>query len=257
MKIWLRSLSDAWEMLTRIPIPSRLEVEAESEPEKTLACFPLVGALVGVAAYLTASLCSLLIVSDMLAAAVATLAITLGAEFVSDNGEISLLASVAGAKMKGVPVSALSEPPDSRIIFEGSVSLLIFISIYLVKLVCVGLLVFRSEPSWFIAVYALSYLLRARLAASTLTSDGRPLIETEDPESAHLWCWIAAGCAVLLGGLTSFPIPLLVLILAYFILMGYERLLEKIGVRVGELIVDIHGAAADLFFLVMIASLTT
>jgi cobalamin synthase len=252
---WLQSLVEAWEMLTDIPVPGGIEFDTDSDPDRTVACFPLVGAIVGFGAYLTAALCSLLIVSDVLAAAVATIAITLAAEIVSGNGEISLLAAVLNLRMKGVPISELRDHPDTRIVFDGTLSLMIFISLYLIKLICVGLLVFHSESSWFIAVFALGYLFRAKLAVSERTRFSRPIIEVDDPSLVSNLCWLTAGGSVLLGGLTSFPAPLLILIISYLLFKGYDYLCEKLGIDVSELIVDIHGAAADLFFLLLITSL--
>ncbi|MCK5844650.1 MAG: hypothetical protein KAG97_08095 [Victivallales bacterium] len=255
LRTWLQSLLEAWEMLTNISTPRGLEFDADSDPGTTVACFPLVGAIVGLCAYLVASLCSLLIVSDVLAAAAATIAITLGAELISGNGEISLLAAVINLKMKGVPVSELQEPPDSRIVFDGTLSLMIFISIYLLKLICVGLLVFHSKSSWFISIFALGYLLRAKLALSPHTADSHPIITVDDPDKTMKLCWLTTVCVVLAGGLAAFPAPLLILIIAYPLFMGYDYLFERSGMNINEFLIDIHGAGADLFFLLLIASL--
>lgn len=242
-------------MLIVIPLPSKLEFELDTDPERTAACFPLVGALIGFCAYLLASLCFLLIASDILAAATATILITLGAEFISENGEVSLLASVIAMKLKGVPVSDFKDLPDTRIMFDNSTSLLIFISIYLLKLICVGLLVFHSESSWLIASFALGYLLRAKLAVEPQSRNSRSIIEVDDPKHVINLCWLTAGCAVLVGGIASFPAPLLILILAYLLFLGFDKLLDRSAMEVNEKLVDIYGAAADLFFLLLIASL--
>ena len=255
LRNWLQSLIEAWGMLITIPLPSKLEFELDTDPERTVACFPLVGAVIGFCAYLLASLCFLLIASDILAAATATILITLGAEFISENGEVSLLASVLNLKLKGVPVSEIKELPDTRINYDSSSSLLVFISIYLLKLVCVGLLVFYSKSSWLIASFALGYLMRAKLAVEGQTRDSRAIIEVDDPKHTMNLCWLTAGCAVLIGGLTSFPAPLLILILAYLLFMGFDKLLERSVIEVNERLIDIYGAAADLFFLLLIASL--
>jgi len=255
VNVWLQSLVEAWDMLTNIPTPGGLEFDSDADPDKTVACFPLVGALIGFIAFLIASLCSLLIVSDILAAAAATIAISLGAELVSGNGEVSLLAAVINLKMKGVPLSELKEAPDTGIVFDGAVSMLIFISIYLLKLICVGLLVFHGLSSWFIAVFALGYLTRAKLALNPRTRNSRPLVEVDDPKQTLNLCWLTTAGAVLIGGLTSFPAPLLILIISYFLFMGYDYFFEKGGFDISELLVDTYGAAADLFFLLLTASL--
>jgi cobalamin synthase len=254
LRNWLQSLIEAWEMLTVIPLPKKLDLELETDPERTVACFPLVGAVIGFGAYLLASLCFLLITSDILAAAIATILITLGAELVSENGEVSLLASVLNMKLQGVPISTFKELPDTRITFDGSTSLLIFISIYLLKLICVGLLIFHFESSWLIASFALGYLLRAKLAVETQRDNSQAIIDVDDPKHVINICWFTAGAAVLVGGIASFPAPLLILILAYLLFMGFDKLLERNEMEINEKLIDIYGAAADLFFLLLITS---
>jgi hypothetical protein len=151
-------------------------------------------------------------------------------------------------------MSSIKEIPDIRMNFDSSMSLLIFISVYLLKLVCVGLLVFHSESSWLIASFALGYLLRAKLAVEP-KRDSQAIIDVDDPKHVINLCWLTTGCAVLVGGIASFPAPLLILILAYLLFMGIDKLLERSGVEVNEKLVDIYGAVADLFFLLLIASL--
>ena len=232
-------------MLLDVPLPIQAEIDSDDETgdENLLMCFPLVGIALGVCAYFVAYITGLLFPVTVAAAVVGAVILTLGTEIAASSSSISVLT--------GFIKTLINRHGDTEqeTKLDSPHTLMIFLSLYLLKLFCTGLLIYHGKISWIIVVYALSYLIRSQLVQMPSMEDGTALIEEEDDKYAVKMPWIAAGAGILLGGLgSSLPAAVLMLALAFALIAGFKRLSASSG-GVSPHLIGVYGVISELIFL--------
>jgi len=252
LRLWTYSFSDAWNALSNFPFPMKLEEpeEDESADERFLACFPLVGAMWGLGGAMVAWLIATLMPLSLASAALSAIIIVVSWEFLSAGGNVSGLAGYLSDVLGRRGIRA--EGSGGSLDFDVS-GMTLFISLYLLKIVCVGAVVYNGRYSWLVVALALGGLIRSRLAADD--SSGKALIPVEEPETAAKTTWFAAAAIVVVAGFHYLPAALLALLLAWGTVAVLARTARSEPGETPDATIDALGAAADMVFLVAGAAL--
>ncbi len=237
-------------MLLDIPLPLKLETASNDEEvqENLLVAFPAVGAVLGLIAYLVAYILGLLLPIRSASAVIVSVVLALGTELAASSSSISLLTSFIRAKISNDNDIEIANSIDSNISLEKPLSLMLFLSLYLMKIFCIGLLIYHGKTSWIIVTFTLSYLIRSQLASEPLLGSSFPLVETEDERSAIKFPWIAASAIVLFVGISYIPAAIIILLIAFALIIGFRKHSAKLG-GVTAPMIGVYGVASELFFL--------
>ncbi len=251
-RTWLGALVSAWNLLLEIPFPNIGLWNEDEEPKgdsiRILACFPIVGALLGYAAY-----CLIWILSRFQSltsvAAVSAILIVIGLEIVTLGKNFNALVSFFEAKMQGLAELELVAAVEKEPAFcKTPIGLMFFLSVFILKIACVALLVYYERTTWLIVTMAISYAVIAKMATSRDLRTSQPLFETEEGRAEKL-AWLFAGIISFIVGWSYSPGVLIVLILAYCLSGKFKGHCEmKFGGVTGK-IVGMAGAAAETLIL--------
>ena len=251
-RTWLGALVSAWNLLLEIPFPNIGLWYEDEEPKgdslRTLACFPIIGALLGYAAY-----CIIWILSRFQsltsAAAVSAILIVVGLEIVTLGKNFNALVSFLEAKLEGVGnielIAAVEKEPASC---KTTLGLMLFLSIFILKIACVALLVYYERTTWLIVTMAVSYAVIAKMATSRDLRTSQPLFETEDGRAEKL-AWLFAGIISFIVGWSYSPAVIIILLLAYFLSGKLKNHCEMQFGGVTGKFVGMAGAAAETLIL--------
>ena len=227
---WLAQFSDTWDMLVSVKLPEPLRGRRKGEmdeefdiPSLARPLFPLVGATLGLCAFLPAWFL-IRVPGNPAAALVCGIAIPAMLEFMTRGRNLAAFAAFLEAKWHGATTGqAVVKSPDTG--FEDAKSpsgMILILSVYLFKAVCIGVLVAFAHPSWFIVAFAGSRAIQAHLAGLPAPSGGNPLIET--PDNFEKYHWYFAAAAMLLGGIASLPSSMIALALCWVMAKVFERI---------------------------------
>lgn len=242
----------AWNLLLEIPFPNIGSWQEDEEPKgdslRTLACFPIVGALLGYAAY-----CIIWILSKFQsltsAAVVSAILIVIGLEIVTLGKNFNSLISFFDAKMQGLGelelVAAVEKEPS---LCKTTLGMMFFLSVFILKIACVALLVYYERTTWLIVTMAVSYAVVAKMATSQDLRTSQPFFETEEGRDEKL-AWLFAGIISFIVGWSYFPAVIIVLLLAYFLSGKFQKYCKvKFGGVTGK-IIGMTGSAAEVIIL--------
>ncbi len=251
-KNWLGSLVSAWNLLLEIPFPNIGLWYEDDKPRgdslRTLACFPIVGAMLGYIAY-----CLIWILSRFQsltsAAAVSAILIVIGLEILTLGKNFNAMVSFFEAKIQGIGglelVAAVEKEPS---LCKSTLGLMFFLSVFILKIICVALLVYYERSSWLIVTMAVSYAVVAKMATARDLRTSQPFFEIEEGRAEKL-AWLIAGVISFIVGWSYSPAVIIVLILAYFISGKFKDYCEiKFGGVTGK-IVGVAGASAETLIL--------
>ncbi|MFA6290558.1 MAG: adenosylcobinamide-GDP ribazoletransferase [Victivallales bacterium] len=251
-RTWLGALVSAWNLLLEIPFPNIGLWNEDEEPEgdsiRTLACFPIVGALIGYAAY-----CIIWILSRFqsltAAAAVSAILIVIGIEMMTLGKSFNALVAFFEAKIEGLRelelVAAVEKEPS---FCKTPLGLMFFLSVFILKIACVSLLVYYERTSWLIVTMAVSYAVIAKMATSRDLRTSQPFFETEEVRAEKL-AWLFAGAISFIVGWSYSPAVIIVLVLAYFLSGKFKIHCENEFGGVTGKFVGMTGAAAETLVL--------
>jgi len=238
-------------MLLNVPLPAALldTADAEQEEKYLLACFPLVGAVVGIVMYTIAWLVMFLFPVSAAAAVVGSITIALITEYISIGGNISTLSSFICARKNKFSGQEMLSAIENESPHRNTIDLIFFLSLYLLKLFCIGLLIYHERTSWFIIVFTMSYLIRSQMATWDDLRTSQPLIEIEDKNASIKAPWFFASFIILIAGISYLPAVIIIIIATYLIIKYLEKIVDnELGGVTGS-IIGTAGTAAELFFL--------
>jgi cobalamin synthase len=123
-----------------------------------------------------------------------------------------------------------------------------FLSVFILKIICVALLVYYERSSWLIVTMAVSYAVVAKMATARDLRTSQPFFEIEEGRAEKL-AWLIAGVISFIVGWSYSPAVIIALILAYFISGKFKDYCEiKFGGVTGK-IVGVAGASAETLIL--------
>ncbi len=255
---WFAQFSATWDLFVSVKLPAPLrgrrrddeEELSDGLPEMARPMLPLVGALLGLCAFIPAW-ALLRLPGNPAAALVCGIALPAMLEYMTRGRALAAFASFMEGKWHGMTVGqAASRAPDSGFDEAKSPSgMILILSVYAFKAACVGALVFSSHPSWFIVAFAGAATVQAHLAGLPAPSGGVPFMET--PDRAWNRHWHFAALAMLLGGIAELPAAIAALALAWGLSKFFERLwLSQLGCVNAKALL-IAGFASELALLLL------
>ena len=253
----IKSFKNAWDMLIDFPLPLNIEDEtgADEESDDLIpASFPVVGAVLGAIMYMTVFLISLIITVKPASAFIAAILVTLGSEILVTSSNTSTLTLFIMGKISRMSDSEIDTVLESKLKFDYPLPLILFLTLYLLKVFCIGLVIFYGKISWLILVFTLSYLVRSQLSQLSARNTSEPLIEVEDEKYSIKIPWIVSGIIAVWAGLSYLPSALVMLALTFALI----TLLKKHAAStngVSAPIIGFYGAASELLFLIAGASI--
>jgi cobalamin synthase len=239
----------AWDMLLDIPLPLNTEIEDDDEGDSyLLLSFPLVGASLGMLLYLVAYILGLILIIPTAAAVIISIVLVLATEMVASSSNLSVLTSFIKAKMERRNIYELEESLNSKLLLDEPLSLILFLSLYLLKLFCFGLLIYHAKTSWIVITFTLSYLVRSQLVTMPSSDSYGALIEEEDDQYAVKMPWIVASVIVIVAGHYYLATSIITLLIAFALIIGFKKYVERTG-EMSASMIGVYGVAAELIFL--------
>jgi hypothetical protein len=256
---WLAQFSATWDMLVSVRLPAPLrglpkgmldEEPQQGLPELARPLFPVVGAVLGLCAFLPAWFL-IRVPGNPAAALVCGIAIPAMLEFMTGGRLLAALASYLESRWHGATHGeAVAKAPETGFNEAKSPSgMILILSVYMLRAVSIGILVACSHPSWFIVAFAGSRAVQAHLASLPAPSGGVPLIEA--PDSFYNHHWYFAAIVMLLGGIAELPASLIALALCWILAKWIGNIcLSKLGC-VNSRALMVAGAAVECLLLLL------
>lgn len=240
-------------MLLNVPLPIARLVPADTDGEERqlLACFPLVGAAIGIVMYTIAWLAMFFFPVPAAAAVVGAIIIALITESVSTGGNISTLTALVRARQNKSSVEEILLAVEKGYSQQNATDLMFFISFYLLKMFCIGLLIYFERASWLIIVFTMSYLIRSQMATWNDLRTSQPLIEEDNEIAAVRAPWTLGLIILFIIGLSYLPIIPISILVAYLLIKYFKKFTDREFGGVSGSIVGTAGAAAELVFLLL------
>lgn len=247
---WLPSLINAWNMLVEIPIPV-LDFRGQSDNEddnfKMVVCFPVVGFLIGLAAY-----CLIWFIgrfqTPSATAAVSSILVVLGLEILSFGKNMTALVALFEAKidvLRGMKPTLKMEENDTP--FSSTFGLTFLVSVVLMRIFCVALLVYYQRSSWLIVTLTTAYAVQASLAAGgRKLNNSAPLVKAD--EKAIRLSWITALVLSFICGY-NFPAVLITYLIIFFFTGLFRNYCENNFGGLSGRLVGMAGLAAETIIL--------
>ncbi|OGV49465.1 MAG: hypothetical protein A2X49_00780 [Lentisphaerae bacterium GWF2_52_8] len=233
----LGSFSQAWRLLLDIPLPavfrplasrdgSSEEFDTDSSSSsQVLLSFPLVGAAMGLAAYLLAWLL-LRFPGNPAAAFVFALAATIGLEMATSGRHLALLLSFLENRLSGTPTdAALLKLQDDFHSVKSPLGTLVLVTVFLLRIFCFGLLVYYERAFWVILALTGGFAVQAQLATMANLETRQPLLELPEERMAN-YPWFITAAIFLVAGFPCLPAALIGLILCYIIAVQARKYFE-------------------------------
>ena len=250
---WLGAFVSAWNLLLEIPFPNIGLWYEDEQPKgdslRTLACFPVVGALLGYGAY-----CIIWILDKFQAhpsaAAVSAILIVICLEIATLGRNFNAFISFVEARLEGHKnlelLAAIEKEPS---FCRTSLGLMFFFSVFLLKIACIALLVYYDRTTWLIVTMAISYAVIAKMAVAKDLRTSQPFFETE--KRAEKLSWLFAGIISMIVGWSYSPAVIIAIILAYYFSDKFRLYCEtNFGGVTGKLI-GMSGTAAETMILLV------
>ena len=125
---------------------------------------------------------------------------------------------------------------------------MLFLSLYLLKLFCFGLLIYHAKTSWIVITFTLSYLIRSQLVTLPSSESYGALIEEEDDKYAVKMPWIVASIIALVAGSAYLASAIIILLVAFALIIGFKKYAQQMG-GVSASMIGVYGIVAELVFL--------
>jgi cobalamin synthase len=258
MNNWLNNFKQAWDMLLDLPLPmskkeEEPEIEGDSEAVESglpvLAYFPVIGFLLGLVLYFASWL--LLNLGGQLAGAlVAAFAGAAFLEYVCSGRNFALAVSFIENRFKGMPTrEALLELDDEFASNRQPVGFLALNLIFLIKVLCIGVLVYKGMLFWLIIVMTAGYLVQAHLAMADSMETREPLVEL--PEGKEKLPWLIGSAIILIVGMKCLVGVLLGLLIAAMLAVLLKKYFETLFNGVNGMLVGLGGYLTELVLLLI------
>ncbi len=227
LKYSLAPFAKAWDMLLDIHLPENFDLDDNSDnlaSDKVLLHFPIVGACVGIVAYLISWLL-LTILGSTTAPYLSAIIIAIGLEFATSGRNLSSFTSFFESKISGHKTpQCLAYLDDDFSVNRNPMGMLIIISSFLFRIFCFSLLIQTGNRSWLIITLILSYGSQGYLASGTDLRSGEPLFDLPFKFTRNIW--IVTAVALFIFGLTSLPAPFIALALVIFLSFKFKKYAE-------------------------------
>jgi len=233
-----------------IPLPINSEIDEGEEEGNSylLLSFPLVGASLGMLLYLVAYILGLILVIPTAAAVIISIVLVLATEMAVSSSNLSVLTSFIKAKLEKQNNYELEDTLNSKLLLDEPLSLILFLSLYLLKLFCFGLLIYHAKTSWIVITFTLSYLVRSQLVTMPSADSYEPLIEEDDEQYAVKLPWIVASVIVVIAGSAYLATSIIILLIAFALIIGFKKYAERSGGMSASMI-GVYGITSELIFL--------
>lgn len=223
---------------------------SEATPEATFISFSIIGLILGSLFWIFTSIISALI-GGIPAAALSGLIVASLLEMVSRGRCISGIASCADLVMGGAPLSqAFTAMDDDVQSSKGTFGSIKLVSVFLLRVFCVGYLVYNGLAFWLLLAVVFNFTARAQLSVCDDLSGSGPFLEMES-SLVRDSLWIGVGLLTIIVGFPRLTAALLVLALT-IIAVSYMRKLseERLGGMTG-LMIDVTGYAVETWTLLI------
>lgn len=251
---WLSQFSATWDMLVDVPLPAPLRGKAADDgsqgfAEMALPLFPVVGAALGICAFLPSWLL-LRTPGNPAAAIVAGILVPAMLEIMTRGRRLADFVSYFDARWRGASAAEAllkdSSPFDEIKSPSGTILL---VSAYFFRAACVGALVAASCPFWLIVSLTGAYAVQAQMAGMPSAGGGSPVFEM--PESHRNHHWYLGGAIMLVLGIACLPASAIALALAWLLSWHFTKVCAKslAGVNAKALSVCGYVSECALLFL--------
>lgn len=212
------SFKKAWNLLSYFKFPEMSKDKRninDDIPENVIVYFPLVGAFIGFAAYCLSWLLERIMVSKPFTAIFSAVLITLALEILTLGKDLATLMNFIKTFAKKL------DSEDSLAIIEekeplncGISDLVLLFSLFLVKIISIGILIYSGYALWLVVMLSLAYLIQGLVAGAPSS-----VVETSilpNNEEITKRAWIASALVCLIAGYSFIPAVLLALIITWF-----------------------------------------
>ena len=190
----------------------------------------------------------MILVIPMAAAVIVSIVLTLGTEMVAASSNLSVLTAFINAKIARKSNAELEITLSEKLTLDEPLSLMLFLSLYLLKLFCFGLLIYHAKTSWIVITFTLSYLIRSQLVTMPSSESYGALIEEEDEKYAVKMPWIVASIIVIIAGSAYLASAIIILLVAFVLIIGFKKYAQQMG-GVSASMIGVYGIVAELVFL--------
>ena len=240
-KKWLLSFTKAWELLIVLPLPLQMDNSIrETEDNGTLsACFPLVGASIGICFFCLSWFIALLLPVKIASSLIGGLLLGILSELVLSGGNTLTLTSYFQARQSGCSGFETASVLDSvSTSTTPQVNQIYMLSLYLIKVISLSIFIYYDRSNWIVVVYTLSFLVRSQMLKWNCIRTSKPLFEFQDEADSFNLPWIISTViCVLILGFYALPAVGIVLLITYFLIKFIKKTIDaKIGGVSGSII---------------------
>ncbi|MBN1864202.1 MAG: hypothetical protein JW808_04820 [Victivallales bacterium] len=235
-------------MLVDVPLPGFLGSVSDTDRDgrEIPACFPIVGAALGLVAYCCSWILFALLPARTAVAMVGSVGLVLLLEITISGGNLAVLSNI-------ISLSGNKSRDGEHVLGSSfSSAQMIYLSLYLLKIFSFALLLLYDRTSWLVIAYTMSYLVRSQLAISVCGGGSEALIPVRKEKYAVKLPWIIAlVISFVVAGFHFFPAVVFVAVAAYFMIFWLKKMVvDKFGTMTSEL-VGAGGALSEIVFLLI------
>ena len=230
---WLLAFTKAWELLISLPMPFQLckhsENNTDDDNEILVACFPIVGAVIGLSLFIVAWAVTILLPVKIAASLIGGLLLAISAELLLSGGNILTLTAYFQARQSACSgfetVTILDAAANSK---NPQVNQIYMLSLYLLKIISISIFIYYDRIHWIIIVYTLSFLVRSQMLYWNDIRTGEPFFEFKDDENNLNLPWIiSAIICFFVAGFSYLPASAIAMLISYFLLKLIKKIIDK------------------------------
>ena len=250
---WLLAFTKAWELLIVLPLPLQVDNSInETEDNETLsACFPLVGASIGICFFCLSWGITLLLPVRIASSLVGGLLLGILSELVLSGGNTLTLTSYFQARQSGCSGFETASVLDSvSTSTTPQVNQVYMLSLYLIKVISISIFIYYDRMNWIVVVYTLSFLVRAQMLKWNCIRTAQPLFDFQDEENSLNLPWIIAAvvCVIVLG-FYALPAVAIALLITYFLIKFIKKTIDAQIGGVSGSIISAAGTFSEIILL--------
>lgn len=260
VKGWITSFARAWELLIDIPLPYFAHSGGDDENDgllsaKLLLIFPLIGTILGLVIYLLAWILQRF-PGNPGAPVIFAIASIFALEYAVSGRNLGLLSSFLGAKFEKVDtLTALRDLDDNINTPKTPVSILILVTVFIIRLFCFALLLYYQRYFWIPVILTANFATQAHIASGVNFNSNTPIFELNEKTITNMW--VLTGAVMLFFGLSCIPATVIALAFAIYFSNKFKRFCDENLGGINEIIISFAGFSVELILLLIgIAFLT-
>lgn len=264
---YIRQFSETWNIFVDMKLPAFLRAagpgedqddsysETSAPPPLAKLMTPLVGTFLGLCIYVPAW--AMIKIFGVSAGGIATGVLApLFLEMATGWAGLNALSSYINMRRRGATQDeALAAEPESIDEVKAPPSMIVMMSVYILKAGMFGILAAVSSPSWVIVALTGAYLVRAELASLKRPGEDESMFPTED--KLQRYHWHIAFVMMVIFGVASIPGALAAFALAWVMAWFSTNLCLGSVSGITPTAMNVFGSAAEiilLFFGVLVLS---